>query len=35
MRAADATGTLNGADLGTTSDTFFGGDANVQVEHFC
>jgi hypothetical protein len=35
MRAADATGTLNGTDLGTTSDTFFGGDANLQVEHFC
>jgi hypothetical protein len=34
-RAADATGTLNGLDLGTTSDTFFGGDATFQVDHFC
>jgi hypothetical protein len=35
MRAARATGTLNGVDLGTTKDTFLGGDASVQVEHFC
>ena len=35
MRAADATGTLNGAPLGTTSDTFFGGDASLQVDHYC
>jgi hypothetical protein len=34
-RPADATGTLNGTDLGTTSDTFFGGDATLQVDHFC
>lgn len=35
MRPADATGTRNGTDLGTTSDTFFGGDATLQVDHFC
>ena len=34
-RAADATGTLNGTPLGTTSDTFFGGDATLQVDHSC
>jgi hypothetical protein len=33
-RPADATGTLNGTDLGTTSDTFFVGDATLQVDHF-
>jgi hypothetical protein len=35
MRPADATGTLNGTSLGTTSTTFFGGDASFQVDHFC
>ena len=35
MRPADATGTRNGIDLGTTSDTFFGGDATLQVDHTC
>ena len=35
MRPATATGTLNGTSLGTTKDTFFGGDATVQVDHEC
>ena len=35
MRAADASGVLNGVSLGTTSDTFFGGDASLQVDHYC
>ena len=34
-RPATATGTLNGTGLGTTKDTFFGGDATVQVDHEC
>src|SRR5262249_22140359 len=35
MRAASASGTLNGSDLGTTTDTFFARDSTVQVDHFC
>jgi hypothetical protein len=35
MRPADAAGTLNGTDLGVTTDTFFGGDATLQVDHSC
>ena len=34
-RPATAAGTLNGTSLGTTKDTFFGGDATVQVDHEC
>jgi hypothetical protein len=34
-RPATATGTLNGASLGKTKDTFFGGDASIQVDHTC
>ncbi len=34
-RAASASGTLNGSDLGSTADTFFGGDATIQVDHTC
>ena len=34
-RPASATGTLNGAGLGTTKDTFFGGNATIQVDHEC
>jgi hypothetical protein len=34
-RPATATGSLNGVSLGKTKDTFFGGDATIQVEHTC
>jgi hypothetical protein len=34
-RPATASGSLNGRDLGKTKDTFFGGDATIQVDHTC
>jgi hypothetical protein len=34
-RDATATGTLNGTRLGKTNDTFFGGEATIQVDHYC
>jgi hypothetical protein len=34
-RAASASGTLKGSSLGSTTDTFFGGDATIQVDHNC